>query len=720
VLKKLLAALGTLALVVGLVALVAGPASAHVHTVQADCATGVTVTLTYYNTDHPNSNHVTVTIDGKVVTDQAFGAGFTQVYPFASGQGTHTYRVAVTASDDPSGSQGWTFDTGTKSISGCETAVTPAAATATNPYCTAANAVGGGGYTIPTQQTGVQYQLWNAGTSSWSNIDAGTYSASPGAVIKIKAIPTSGYKFTAGATTSWTFTLTGPDASKCVVPVAPTADASECTATPGSSTTATYTIPVAPAGYSYSLQGSATPLTAGSVDVTTFPTTIVIVAKANAGYTFPNGTTASWTFTFSSPGDCHVDVTPAAVTPQYASCTGPGVSSDNGYTIVATAGVIYHLSTDSTPLATGFHSLGSGAGSVEIQATADAHYALTGTVDWTFTFVAAADCLVKIPVGDPVFVESACDAAHPGTAFSGTFTVLEADHVTYFATVNGSAPVALVAGTPNTAQPGDVVVITPVVESGYVITPAITTEHLTHTFAAAPVNCLVKADFIQPKATSQVCEVTTTDGLDGKITHTLKDAFITIPSLADSPHVTYFIDNVVAAPGDHVLKPGSYSVSAVANTGYFLQGYNGPWTEVLTSATPCSDLITHPLVDPAAVQVQLGCFSNGSYTLSNDLSDAAALIWTVNGSTVSQGTYKVTSASTVVIHAATSGPSYGLETGATTDWTFHFVRPTNCDLTTLALTGSSPTGWIVFGYLLLVSGLTLVAVRFARRREGQM
>jgi len=253
-----------------------------------------------------------------------------------------------------------------------------------------------------------------------------------------------------------------------------------------------------------------------------------------------------------------------------------------------------------------------------------------------------------------------------------------------------------------------------------VITPAITTEHLTHTFAAAPVNCLVKADFIQPTATSQVCEVTTTDGLDGKITHTLKDAFITIPSLADSPHVTYFIDNVVAAPGDHVLKPDSYTVSAVANAGYFLQGYNGPWTEVLTSATPCSDLITHPLVDPAAVQVQLGCFTNGSYTLSNDLSDAAALIWTVNGSTVSQGTYKVTSASTVVIHATTSGPSYGLETGATTDWTFHFVRPTNCDLTTLALTGSSPTGWIVFGYLLLVSGLTLVAVRFARRREGQM
>ena len=141
---------------------------------------------------------------------------------------------------------------------------------------------------------------------------------------------------------------------------------------------------------------------------------------------------------------------------------------------------------------------------------------------------------------------------------------------------------------------------------------------------------------------------------------------------------------------------------------------------MLTSAEPCGDLITHPLVDPSAVQVQLGCFTNGSYTLSNDLSDAAALIWTVNGSTVSQGTYKVGAPGTFVVHAATSGPSYGLEAGAITDWTFHFVRPTSCDLTTLALTGSTPTGWIVFGYLLLVSGIALVAVRFARRREGQM
>jgi hypothetical protein len=547
------------------------------------------------------------------------------------------------------------FDTGVVTVSGCETAVTPAAPTSTNPYCTAADTIGGGGYTIPTQQTGVKYQLWNAGTSSWSDVDAGTYDANPGAIIKIRAVATTGYKLKSGATTSWTFTLTNPDASKCVVPVAPTADKSECTATPGSSTTASYTIPTAPAGYKYYLQGSGTPLSAGRVDISTFPTTIVIVATASSGYHFPSGTVTTWTFTFSSPGDCHVDVTPAAVVPQYASCTGPGTSSNNGYTITATPGVIYHLSTNSTPLAAGFHSLGSGAGSIEIQATADAHYALTGTVDWTFTFLAAADCLVPVPAGDPVFVDAACDAANPGTSFVGTYTVLLADHVHYVASVNGSTPpTPLVVGVANQAQPGDVVVITPIADDGYVISPQIAAEKLTHTFAE-PGDCLVKADFVQPQATSQSCVVTGDDeGLDAKtaVTHTLTDAFITIPSLALSPHVTYFIDGVVAAPGDHVLAPGTYLVSAMANTGYFLTGYNGPWTEVLTSAEPCGDLITHPLVSPSAVQVRMGCLSNGSYTLSNDLSDSAALTWTVDGSTVAEGTYKVNTVGVVTIHVA--------------------------------------------------------------------
>ena len=178
-LKKLLAALGTLALVLGLVALVAGPASAHNHTVSASCDAGVSVSLTNYATgDASKHNTVAVWIDGAQITNNpSFGGSFSQTYPFSTGHASHTYRVAVTAYDN---NAAYGFDTGVVTVSGCETEITPAAATSTNPYCTAANTVGGGGYTIPSQQTGVQYQLWNSATSTWSNIGAGHLRRQPG------------------------------------------------------------------------------------------------------------------------------------------------------------------------------------------------------------------------------------------------------------------------------------------------------------------------------------------------------------------------------------------------------------------------------------------------------------------------------------------------------------------------------------------------------------
>jgi hypothetical protein len=118
VLKKLLAALGTLALVLGLVALVAGPASAHNHTVSASCEAGVSVDLNYYATGDPTKhNTVEVWIDGVVVTDNSnFGASFSQTYPFSTGQASHTYRVLVYAYDN---NAAYGFDTGVVTVSGC-------------------------------------------------------------------------------------------------------------------------------------------------------------------------------------------------------------------------------------------------------------------------------------------------------------------------------------------------------------------------------------------------------------------------------------------------------------------------------------------------------------------------------------------------------------------------------------------------------------------------
>ncbi|HEU0206239.1 MAG TPA: hypothetical protein VFQ74_06070 [Pseudolysinimonas sp.] len=710
-LKKLLAALAALALVAGLLALVASPANAHIPAISASCAAGVSVNLTSYNNGHLNGNQVTVTMDGRVRDSQNFGETFLNTYAWTSIAATHTWEVVVSAWDDPTGSQGWSVDQ-KGSVTGCETEVTPAAATSTNPYCTAAGVVGGGGYTIPTEQNGVQYQLWDG--SKWADIASGAYAANPGAVIKIHAIATAGYTIKPGVDHAWTFTLTAPDASTCVVPTPPTSNPAECTS--GSSTTASYTVPKTPAGYFFFLQGSNTPISSTSQDVTitvtTFPTTIVIVAKTNGDFRFPVNTKTTWTFDFGSPGDCRIPVAPADVVPQYAACTTPNAVVDNGYIVTETAGVTYQIKDGAnwtTITAYGLHDLGSAASAVDIRAIAsDAQHVLTGTVDWPFTFAAAHDC--PVPAGDPVFVDGTCESTHPGSALLGSYTVIRAEHVHYVASVNGSTPpTPLIVGVANQAQPGDVVVITPIADVGYVISPVIAAENLTHTFLVSG-NCLVKADFVKPDATSQSCVVA------GKIS-TLVPAFITIPGM---PHVQYFINDVrQTTAGDVTLPPATYKVSAAAETGYFLQGYNGPWTEVLASAQPCGDLITHPLVLPLATQVQLGCFTSGSYTLSNSINDTAVLTWTVNGATVSPGTFHVSSDSTVVVHAMAKGPAYGLEAGATTDWTFHFVRPTRCDLTTLALTGSTPLGWIGVGYAMLVCGLALIAVRYARRRDEQ-
>ena len=802
-LKKLLAAVGTIALALGLVALAVAPASAHTFKVNATCQTGVSVNLSNYNAGQ--SNTVKVVVDGATKTDQSFGDSFVKSYPFAGGQASYTYQVVVHAWDD----QKYSFDTGVVTVSGCETAITAAKPGSTDAVCVSAGTVGGGGYTIPTAQVGVQYQRFDAVSNSWIAVGSGTYAASVGSVIKIRAVATGGYKLT--GTTSWTFTICAPEASSCVVPTAPTVSYAICTTTPGSATIAHYTVPTASTGLAYYLQGSSTPLKAGTVTVTTFPTTVVIVAKATNGYTFPAKTVTSWTFTFTSAGDClgnSIAVVPS-FTPAVCTTT-PGQSTDNSYTIFATTGAHFQVKIGSAAFVDtlpGTYSLGTGAASVTIVALPDAHYQLNGQTSFSHDFSAAPDCLKTVvpiatstaavcdtahpgpqasgsytltavtgviytvslngaaaqvvgagthPVsnGDDVvikaaadtaggyrvdgspswhftypsagagdcldttttgtvtFAESTCDVDHPGTQTAGSYTIVAAAHVSYQVSVSsiGNGVYKPVTAGTHPAQPGDVVTVLVVPDAGYKIAPPIVAADFTHTFLASN-QCLKDTKAVEPAATSEVCfsDGTSTSHLDGSIT------------IPNTEGVQYFIDGTAHAAGVVTLPVGTYQVTAAAKTGYQLAAdYPADgWPEVLASDDTCGQLVTHPLVDPAATQVQLQCFAAGSYTLGNDLSDPAAIIWTVNGSTVAQGTYKISAPGTVTVHAEANGPTYGLEQGATQDWTFNFATPTTCDLKTLALTGSSPTGWIVLGYILLISGLVLVAIRHARRRGTQ-
>src|SRR5690606_6057784 len=111
-------------------------------------------------------------------------------------------------------------------------------------------------------------------------------------------------------------------------------------------------------------------------------------------------------------------------------------------------------------------------------------------------------------------------------------------------------------------------------------------------------------------------------------------------------------------PGDHTLT-ATFDTSAYK----LAAGVTLPFTRTIL-AGDC--LPIHPPVTPAVVSSQIGCFSSGSYTLSNDLKDSDAVVWTVNGSQVAPGKYTVGTAGVVSITATANTPDYGFTPGAQT------------------------------------------------------
>jgi hypothetical protein len=201
-----------------------------------------------------------------------------------------------------------------------------------------------------------------------------------------------------------------------------------------------------------------------------------------------------------------------------------------------------------------------------------------------------------------------------------------------------------------------------------------------------------------------------------------------------TPHVSYQItgpNGVVPFNGTTgktgTLAPGDYTVKVAADTGYQLTSVASFPLTITAYDGVCGQLVDHPIVTPAVTSTQLGCTTDGSYTLSNDLNAPTGVIWTVDGSPVAPGTYSVTSARTVKIHANPNGPNYGFSSGQQQDWTLTFVTAALCSTLptlalhdgTLAFTGSNPTGLLVLSVFLALFGLALMrrahVVRMADR-----
>jgi len=159
------------------------------------------------------------------------------------------------------------------------------------------------------------------------------------------------------------------------------------------------------------------------------------------------------------------------------------------------------------------------------------------------------------------------------------------------------------------------------------------------------------------------------------------------------------------------LEAGDYTVTVTPKPGYKLDStMKSVWNFTIKGVISC-DLVTHPLIRTTASSTNQTCSSNGSYTLAN----TTGVLWYVNGSTTptAPGTYSVKAPTTVNVEAKTTGPDYGWEDGAQTQWTFNFTNPVDC-LPTLAYTGSDGgnLGLLLAGGFLLFGG-TIVA--FERR-----
>lgn len=438
------------------------------------------------------------------------------------------------------------------------------------------------------------------------------------------------------------------------------------------------------------------------------------------------GTTV-WDYTFTEPTPaCTEKVVPVKPVVTQAVCTNPGEHDLAYYTITAVTGVLYYVKIDGgaeQPVGAGKHDIPDGTKTVQVIAKGDAdnYYVIEGgpIVYDVVTINPAGLCLKLVVPLEPDPINDACNALAPGVIPATTYTLFYVEHIIYEVSVNNGAPqdVILTQNTTFNVDPRDARIhVTARVDdpTKYEMAPWSWTM-VYFDFG----DCKTKLTPLEPLATDQFCEDTGLLDVDGKLAvaapaaKVQKQGTITIPSLPVG--VQYYLDGVPVSAGVYTVTPGLHEVNASVldpGTTKLDPAIVLPFTFDIKPGLCQPDF----LVVPAASSSQIGCFSAGSYTLSNNLNDPNAIIWTVNGTQVAPGKYTATNSSTVTIVAAPHSPTYGLVPGSQTTWTVDFKKPTVCDLETLALTGQSPTGLLIVADLFVVTGLALFAVRAMRRR----
>ena len=303
------------------------------------------------------------------------------------------------------------------------------------------------------------------------------------------------------------------------------------------------------------------------------------------------------------------DAGPTATTPTAPTFTDLCGTDNDTYTIPTKTGIAYYVNGSATAANAGVYP---GSGTVTIVAKALWGQVLTGTTQWSYTFLATPACTISVTPQTPS-TTPVCGANND------LFIIPTQTGVTYSGAVwaNNSATVTATA------------------QSGYTLTGT-----TSWTFTDANDTCPMPVTPVAPTVTPITACVTY-----GSIV------------MATTPGVTYTL-----TVGDG--KQGAYTVTATAQTNYyFTEGSQTSWSGDLGTYFDCLVPVT-----PAAPIQNDTCYHDNDWYY---IPSTAHVTYSVDGSAVSAGWHAVNGSTVTVTAAADTG--YYLAEGTPNSWTLTYT-----------------------------------------------
>lgn len=502
--------------------------------------------------------------------------------------------------------------------------------------------------------------------------------------------------------------------TECATPVEPVLTPATCDVSTGIVSSAFVTVP-STTGIDYRL--GSTLLTPGSrVDLPTGEHTITVTAQG--GYT--NTGAASYVVRVLDVPDCDDPVEYIAPVVQHEICDATtGDVSGAELTFTKVEHLSYRLDGTELVFPTGATTLTVpvAAGEHTVRVDAEDGYYVTGTsglttLTETVVVNAPASCDKPVDYVAPTVVDEVCDADLGGSK-DGIVTFTLPAHLSY---VFDGVPVTSADLT--IEKPAGTYQLVVTADSGYFITGGAATETFAITIDEPAVDCDELTTIpLDPYASPEQCVAGSLDGekTDGSIT-IVKAEHVTWQISNDLDGVKHSVDTSGVGPNFVFAYPaGDYRVWATADPGYFL---STPTSFAVTVHEPTLDcgLPTFALLETGASWTHQVCSAGGLVDPTITIAPFVGVTYFIDGVKATQTTTTVATGS----HTITAVADDPTNTVTTSSWTPTLLAAstTVCgDLTTLALTGETPGGWLLLAILLLQAGLVLVAVRFVRARR---